>query len=235
MPPRSDLGRPPGTFDLGHRVRRPGQGGREPNPRLGRLHPRPRHGRGHTLDVLQHLLGGISDLSATLSLQHPVSTVAETGEMVEATSPDHLLLNATLVNGAVVSAHIHDAKRTDARTRLEISGTTADLAIVSTAAGGPAGIQIGELRLLGTDASDATWRELPIPSRYRWISGIDPAEESFNVAQTYARLALDLRTGSRGVPGFDAGLRLHRLLDAIRLSAETGTRRSAFGESEYRN
>lgn len=176
---------------------------------------------GHTLDALQYLLGDIGDLSATLSLQHPVVTVAETGEVVEATSPDHVLLNATLVNGAVVSAHIHDAKGTDARTRLEISGTTTDLAIVSTAAG----IQIGELRLLGTD-SDATWRELPIPSRYRWISGIGPAAEAFNVAQMYARLALDLRTGSRDVPGFDAGLRLHRLLDAIRVSAETGNRRS---------
>jgi predicted dehydrogenase len=181
---------------------------------------------GHTLDALHHLLGSISDLSATLSIQHPVSTIAETGEVVEATSPDHLLLNATLVSGAVVSAHIHDAKRTDARTRLEISGTKADLAIVSTAAAGPAGIQIGELRLLGTDASDATWRELPIPSQYRWTSGIDPAAEGFNVAQMYAQLALDLRNGSRSVPDFDAGLQLHRLLDAIRLSADTGTRQS---------
>ncbi|WP_158795060.1 hypothetical protein [Streptomyces sp. NRRL S-337] len=46
------------------------------------------------------------------------------------------------------------------------------------------------------------------------------------MAQLYARPALDLRTGSRTVPDFDAGLRLHRLLDAIRLSAETGTRRT---------
>ncbi|MEV1176827.1 Gfo/Idh/MocA family oxidoreductase [Nonomuraea sp. NPDC049784] len=181
---------------------------------------------GHTLDALQHVLGGISDLSATLSVQHPVSTIAETGEVVEATSPDHLLLNATLIGGAVVSAHIHDAKETDARTRLEISGTNGDLAIVSTGAGGPAGIQIGELRLLGTDVAGATWRELPIPSRYRWTSGIDPAAQGFNVAQMYAQLALDLRTGSRSVPDFDAGLRLHRLLDAIRLSADTGTRQS---------
>jgi predicted dehydrogenase len=181
---------------------------------------------GHTLDALQHALSNISDLSATLSVQHPVCTIAETGEVVEATSPDHLLLNATLTNDVVVSAHIHDAKATDARTRLEISGTKGDLAIMSTAAGGPAGIQIGELRLLGTDASDGTWRELPIPSRYRWTSGTSTAAEGFNVAQMYARLALDLRTGSRTVPDFDAALQLHRLLDAIRLSAGTGTRQA---------
>ncbi|MYW01855.1 Gfo/Idh/MocA family oxidoreductase [Streptomyces sp. SID3343] len=181
---------------------------------------------GHTLDALQYVLGDISDLSATLSVRQPVYTLAETGASVEATGPDHLLLNATLTSGAVVSAHIHDAKVTDARTRLEISGTEGDLAIVSTEAGGPAGIQIGELRLLGTGVSGDTYQELPIPARYRRTSGIAPGAEGFNIARMYARLAVDLGTGAHGVPDFHAGLRLHRLLDAIKLSAETGARQS---------
>ncbi|MEU5418447.1 Gfo/Idh/MocA family protein [Streptomyces sp. NPDC020799] len=179
---------------------------------------------GHTLDALRYVLGDISDLSATLSVQRTHHTIAGTGDTVEATSPDHLLLNATLTSGAVVSAHIHDAKPTEARTRLEISGTEGDLAIVSTGAHGPAGIQMGELRLLGTGGASGTCQELPIPSRFRRPAGIDPAAEGFNVAQMYARLAHDLRTGSHSVPDFAAGLRLHRLLDVIRLSAATGTR-----------
>lgn len=179
---------------------------------------------GHTLDAVQYVLGGISELSASLSVQHPVHTVADTGGTVEATSPDHLLLHATLTSGAVLSAHVHDAKATDARTRVEISGTEGDLAIVSTGAAGPAGVQIGELRLYGPGGSGGTWQELPVPGRYRQASGIDPAAEGFNVAQVYARLALDLHTGSRTAPDFDAGLRLHRLLDAIRLSTDTGAR-----------
>ncbi|MBL1094681.1 MULTISPECIES: Gfo/Idh/MocA family protein [Streptomyces] len=182
---------------------------------------------GHTLDALQYVLGDIGELSATLSVQRPVHTIAGTGETVEVTSPDHLLLNATLTSGAVVSAHVHDGKVTDARTRLEISGTEGDLVVVSTGANGPAGIQIGELRLLGTGApGSGEYAELPIPERYLWASEMDSAAEGFHVAQLYARLARDLRTGARTVPDFDAGLRLHRLLDAIRLSAETGTRRS---------
>ncbi|WP_327129434.1 Gfo/Idh/MocA family protein [Streptomyces sp. NBC_01727] len=181
---------------------------------------------GHTLDTLQYVVGGISDLSATLSVQQPEYTIAETDDTVEATSPDHLLLQATLTSGALVSAHVHDAKVTDARTRLEISGTEGDLAIVSTGASGPAGIQVGELRLLGASVSGGTYQELRIPSRYGCASGIDPAAEGFNVAQMYARLALDLSTGSHSVPDFDAGLRLHRLLDTIKLSADMGTRQS---------
>ncbi|MFG2846641.1 Gfo/Idh/MocA family protein [Kitasatospora sp. NPDC048296] len=182
---------------------------------------------GHTLDALQHVLGAFRELSAELSVQRSCYTVAETGETVEATSPDHLLLSATLVDGGVVSAHIHDGKVTEARTRLEISGTEGDLAVVSTGAGGPAGIQIGELGLRGS--SNGTFRDLAVPERYRWASGIAPDAEGFNVAQLYARLATDIRTGSPSVPGFDAGLRLHRLLDAIRRSAETGTRQHLGG------
>jgi predicted dehydrogenase len=47
---------------------------------------------------------------------------------------------------------------------------------------------------------------------------------ALNVAQVYAQFADDLRTGAHGPADFEAGLRLHRLLDTIRLSAQTGTR-----------
>ncbi|MFE6778638.1 Gfo/Idh/MocA family protein [Streptomyces sp. NPDC057702] len=181
---------------------------------------------GHTLDAVRYVLGDIADLSATLSIQSPVHTITETGETVAVTSPDHLLLHATLTSGAVVSAHIHDAKATDARTRLEISGTRGDLAITSAGPAGPAGLQIGELRLHGPDAAGGAYQELPVPDRYRWAQGVDPAAEGFNVAQMYARLARDLHTGSRDLPDFDTGLALHRLLDTIRLSAATGTRQT---------
>jgi predicted dehydrogenase len=181
---------------------------------------------GHTLDTLEYLLGDIADLSANMSVQRPVYTVAETGEAIETTSPDHLLLNATLTGGAAVSAHIHDAKVTDARTRLEIAGTKGDLAIVSAGPGGPAGIQIGELRLLGPHPQNGSWQDLPIPDRHRWAPDAASSFEVFNVAQLYARFAEDLRTGTRSTPDFEAGLRLHRLLDAIRRSAETGTRQT---------
>ncbi|MGC0417697.1 Gfo/Idh/MocA family protein [Embleya sp. AB8] len=179
---------------------------------------------GHTLDALQYILGDIDDLSARLAVRHPVHTVAETGETVTATSPDHLLLHATLIGGAVVSAHIHDGRITDAGTSLEISGTEADLRIVSTETGGPAGIQIGPLRLLGTGTPNGTYRELPIPERHRPTAHIDPAAEAANVAHMYRRLALDLRTHTRAAPDFDAALRLHHLLDTINLSATKGTR-----------
>ncbi|MEV6966982.1 Gfo/Idh/MocA family oxidoreductase [Hamadaea sp. NPDC051192] len=181
---------------------------------------------GHTLDVLEHLLGDITELSAALSVQRPRYTIAETGQTVEATSPDQVLLHATLTNGAVASAHLHDAKVGDTRTRLEFAGTNGDLAIV--VAGGPlaAQIQVGEAQLYGIQEPGGTWHELSVPDSYLNVPDAVPAVAVRNVAQLYAQLAHDIRSGTRHVPDFAAGLRLHRLLDTIRRSAETGLRQS---------
>ncbi|MEW9529919.1 Gfo/Idh/MocA family protein [Microbispora sp. NPDC049125] len=175
---------------------------------------------GHTLDVLEHLLGRVDTVSAMLSLQRSGYMVA--GETIEATSPDQVLVTATLTGGAVASGHLHIAKVTDARTRIEIAGTEGDLALVSTGPGGPFGVQIAELRLYGT-AEPGTWEELPVPGRYLRAPEAAGGVEAVNVAHLYARLADDLRTGGTSVPGFEEGVRLHRLLDAVRASAETGT------------
>ncbi|MEV7027358.1 Gfo/Idh/MocA family oxidoreductase, partial [Kitasatospora sp. NPDC093558] len=185
---------------------------------------------GHTLDAVEHVLGGIDALAATTAVSRAEYTVAETGATVVATSPDRLHLDGTLAGGARLSVTVQDAEGGEAAgTRLEIAGTEGALAIVSTGPGGPAGIQIGELRLLRADAPGGAFREVPVPERYRWVPGIGQDAEGFNVAQVYARLARDLRTGERTVPDFDAGVRLHRLLDAVRSSADAGGTRQVLG------
>jgi len=183
---------------------------------------------GHTLDAVQHLLGSeVCELSAVLSVQRRTATIAGSGAVVEATSPDHLLVHGALSSGAVLSAVVHDGKATDAGTRVEVSGTEGDLLLVSAGASASAGVQVGELRLYGSAGRVGAYEELPVPGRYRWASGIEPSAEGFNVAQLYARLARDLRTGARTVPDFDAGLRVHRVLDAVRRAAEGGARQRA--------
>ncbi|MET9491987.1 Gfo/Idh/MocA family oxidoreductase [Nocardia sp. NPDC006630] len=176
---------------------------------------------GHTLDPLEHLLGEIAELSADLAIRNSHNTIAETGERITVTSPDHLLLNATLTSGTVISAHIHDAKLTDGRTRIEIAGTEGDLAIISAGPHGPGGIQMSELRLLGAQGPAGVWQDLT-ESDGRPISELPV--ESENVARLYRQLAEDIRTGTHTAPTFETGLHLHRLLDTIRRSAETGTR-----------
>ncbi|MEC3914745.1 Gfo/Idh/MocA family protein [Nocardia sp. CDC160] len=180
---------------------------------------------GHTLDPLQFLLGDLTELSADLAVRNPYNTVVETGERVRVTSPDHLLFNGR-IGDVVVSAHLHDAKLTNAHTRIEISGTAGDLVLANdTASGAPGlhagGIQMSDLNLLASRGAGGTWQDLT-PADPEPIASLPV--ESRNVARLYASLADDIRTGGHTVPTFDTGLRLHRVLDAIRRSADSGAR-----------
>jgi predicted dehydrogenase len=174
---------------------------------------------GHTIDLIEHLAGGFTELSAELALRRRARTSAETGRAIEVTSPDHLLLHGHLTGDAVVSLHLHDAKVGAAGTTIEIAGTQGDLALVSIGGNAGLGVQIGALGLLGARGGER--RELVIADD---DFGVDT--EAANVAGLYTELAKDIRAGTRLTPGFAHGVELHRLLDTVRISAETGTRRA---------
>ncbi|WP_433174374.1 Gfo/Idh/MocA family protein [Actinoallomurus sp. CA-150999] len=174
---------------------------------------------GHTLDVLECLAGDFAELSAALAVQRTGYTVTETGDAVTSTSPDQVLLHGVLTGGAMASVHLEDARVGDNRTVLEIAGTEGDLTVVAAGDWKSAQIQISEPRLRGTREVGTPYQDLPVPEHHRSVPAEIPAAAR-NVARVYAALADDLRDGSRSVAGFDHGVRLHRLLDAIRESTE---------------
>ncbi|MDA3630392.1 Gfo/Idh/MocA family oxidoreductase [Saccharopolyspora sp. WRP15-2] len=177
------------------------------------------HG-GHVLSVLDHLLGGITELSADLALQHPHQVVAETGQEAPVDSPDHLVLNARSGSGATLSANVRDAEAADPRVRLEVVGTEGSLAITSTGAEDPRGtqIQMSDLELRRPAEPGLPWETVQLPQ------ALPVTQEARNVAAVYAEIAEGLRTGVQTAPDFTRALRLHRVLDAIRTSARTGAR-----------
>lgn len=181
---------------------------------------------GHTLDALEHLVGGIAELSATLSVQYKDLTVAETGERIVATSADHLLVDAVLDSGAVAAVHIHKGKVAAPRTVVEIAGGEGDLVITTAGAAGGMGIQISELALRGARGIGSPLGDLPTPAGYRHVPAQVPGQPALNIAQFYARLADGIHTMEPRVPDFAHALRVHRLLDTIELAAHTGTRQS---------
>ncbi|WP_250562085.1 Gfo/Idh/MocA family protein [Sphaerisporangium fuscum] len=183
---------------------------------------------GHTLDAVRYVLGDITELSAMLSIQRPRYTVSGTDQVIEVTSPDQVLVHANLARGAVLSAHLHTGKVTDGRTVVEIAGTEGDLSIVSGDEG-PMGLQISALGLRGSRGVGGAAEDLPVPARFRTAAPDVPDATVLNVAQLYAALAGDIRTGARTVPDFATGVGLHRLLDTIRRAAETGTRQPVLG------
>jgi predicted dehydrogenase len=171
---------------------------------------------GHALDAVQHVAGEIVEVAADLSVQRREFTVSETGERREATSPDHLVLAGRLASGAAFSAQMLDGAPAAPHSVVEIIGTEGILRIASAPTDPRlAQIQIGELTLHGVRAGATEWEALVE------AGVVGPAS---NVAGVYDRLANDLDAGASAAPDFRAAVRLHRLLDAIRTSAETGRR-----------
>ncbi|GAA5172167.1 Gfo/Idh/MocA family oxidoreductase [Amycolatopsis dongchuanensis] len=145
---------------------------------------------GHTLDAIAFLGGEITDLSAAVSVQR-AHHVTDTGRSIDVTAPDHFLAHATLAGGAVASLHVHDGRVGGSRVRIEITGTRGDLTLTADADGDPLGGQLQISPLRGID--------VPEP---------DLPGEAVNVAGLYRAFA-----AGAPVPGFAAGVRLHRLLE----------------------
>jgi len=84
---------------------------------------------------------------------------------------------------------------------LEINGTEGDIRI-----SGPSGqTQMVELSLKGARGEEKAFRPLVVPASYRsgWPEDVEPG----NVARLYARMARDLRDGTRTAPSFETGWR----------------------------
>ncbi|MEO3873538.1 Gfo/Idh/MocA family oxidoreductase [Nonomuraea sp. B12E4] len=168
---------------------------------------------GHTLDLAQHVLGPIRDLSARTAVRIQQHRIAETGEAIAVTAPDQLLAIAGLDGGAVMAMHVHDGEIARPHTRLEISGTAGTLTLLSAPETEPqvAQPQIGRLDLW-------QWR----PGATAPVSILPDADEASalpieaaNVARLYRRLAADLRDHTRHAPSFRDAQRLHALIERM--------------------
>src|SRR5207237_6653818 len=89
---------------------------------------------GHSLDLLNHVLGEFADLSAVSDLRRPLITIEETGEQVVKTAADQIAVIGTLTSGATASIHIREAVAGGLGFLWEINGTDGTLRITADAA-----------------------------------------------------------------------------------------------------
>ena len=79
-----------------------------------------------------------------------------------------------------------------------------------------------QLSLEGGRGDEKAMRTLPVPDAF--LASYPEAVMPGNVARVYARMAADLRDGTRTAPSFEDGVDLHRLLATIEAAAESGDR-----------
>jgi predicted dehydrogenase len=100
----------------------------------------------------------------------------------------------------------------------EINGTKGDIRVTGSS-GHP---QMVQLALNGVQDGETAFRPLELPASYRSGWPEDPVPG--NVARLYARMAQDLRKGTRTAPDFDDAVAVHRVIAAIEKAAESGSR-----------
>src|SRR5213076_1012718 len=89
---------------------------------------------GHSLDILNYVLGEFADLSAVSDLRRPLITIEETAEQVVKRAADEIAVIGTLTSGATASVHIRETVAGGAGFLWEINGTEGTLRITADAA-----------------------------------------------------------------------------------------------------
>ncbi|MEV0422689.1 Gfo/Idh/MocA family protein [Streptosporangium canum] len=173
---------------------------------------------GHSIDMFRSVVGDITELSATLATRLTRITLEETGERIEVTSPDQIVVSGLLESGAAVSVHLMTGGPSGDGFRIEVHGRAGRL-VLSSANDSLVGPQFTLHFADGTGAPV----ELPIPDRYRRVLPDAPPAVR-NVHRVYADLARGIRSGEPIEPDFATAAGTHRILDAIKHAAETGER-----------
>lgn len=175
---------------------------------------------GHVLDIIEAVLGNITEVDARTELLWPQIKIVDTGETSIREIPDHVDLIAKTASGAPVSVQVLAGVAPDqAAFSFEVRGSEGWLKLTGNH---PAGVQVGDLQL--SSGIDFVEPDAPV------ANGVGPTADDFwtgaaiNVGEVYASFARDLLAGTHHTPGFAHALHNSRLVDAVERAARTGHR-----------
>src|SRR5881398_510633 len=177
---------------------------------------------GHSLDILNYVLGEFAELSAVSDLRRPLITIEETGRRVVKTAADQIAVIGTLTSGATASIHIREAVAGGTGFLWEINGTDGTLRITADAALP----EIFPLTVAGAQGrNEPTQLAIPPALTQKWpsVSSLEGAP-AYNVGRAYAAFAADIENGTHTVPDFADAVRRHEVIAAIERSAASGER-----------
>ena len=154
--------------------------------------------------------------------------IVETGEVVDATTPDQVLVSGVLEDGAVASVHVKAdmANPTGHPVRDQRQGRGHRGCLAQAGRVAPVGIQRADLTLRLARGRKKEFVEAPVSEELARVPATVPKGAPFFTAQLYARLSDSLQSGVPLSPDFGAAVRRHRLLDAIQAASDTGVRQS---------
>src|SRR2546428_3238740 len=177
---------------------------------------------GHSLDILNYVLGEFADLSAVSNLRRPRITIEETGEQIVKTAPDQIAVIGTLTSGATASVHVREAVAGGTGFLWGINGTDGTLRITADAAY----TETVPLTVAGAHGrSEPAELAVPVALTQKWpkLTRLEGGP-AYNVGRAYAAFAADIKDGTHTVPDFADAVRRHEVIAAIERSAASGER-----------
>jgi predicted dehydrogenase len=170
---------------------------------------------GHTLDLVEAVLGPIVEVDARTEIRWPLVKLADSGvESVRATA-DYVGVVGKTRFGAAFTAEIDAGVQLESiRFSFDVRGSDGWLSLTSKH---PYGFQAGDLKL----TSNVPFVEPDAAAVSRGTM-----ETAINVGEVYTQLARDWHEGAYRTPGFQHALHNARLIEAVRRAAERGERQN---------
>ena len=173
---------------------------------------------GHSVDGFTWLLGDLAEVSGLVAPQINEWKLQDTGETVSVTTPDNVAVAARLHSGGMGVLQASNTAHGGPGFRLEVYGSEGKLAATS-----PGLLELSKITLTGAHAGESE-HELETPDRHTWVSGYGQEHSAFNIAQLFSRFAGAVREGRDISPNFGDAAKVHRMLEAMVRSSETGQR-----------
>jgi len=174
---------------------------------------------GHTLDLVEAVLGPIVEVDARTEIRWPIVKLTETGEQSARETADYVGVVGKTRSGAAFTAEIEaGVPPENVRFSLEVRGSDGWLSLTSDH---PYGFQAGDLKLTSNVAFEP-------PDAAAVCGGMMGA--AINVGEVYAQLVRDLHAGTYSTPGFEHALHNAQLIEAVRRAAECGERQKTRSE-----
>lgn len=171
---------------------------------------------GHVLDTLRFITGDFAALQAMVTTQSKQWFQTDTQVMVDVTSPDNILVNGELANGAVASVHVANVPVGPSGYRMEIFGSEGKLLVTHPISSNHGNLVLNCIRKGGEIEA------IEVPDGYLRLPDGFPSGPPTPVGQMYSLFAEGIRTGTApaALPSFRTAVELHRVLDIIRASSK---------------
>ncbi|MFE9686557.1 Gfo/Idh/MocA family protein [Streptomyces sp. NPDC006285] len=174
----------------------------------------------HVLDVIEAVLGDITEIDARTELLWPEVKLVDTGATTVREVPDHLDTIVKTSSGAPVGVQIlAGVPVPDAHFSLEVRGSDGWLKLTGKH---PAGVQVGDLAL--SSSVDFDLPDRPVATGTGPTAADIWTGASINVGEVYASLARDITNGTHHTPGFQHAAHNSRLIARVEQAARTGVR-----------